>query len=265
MELQKPFDTVHFCITLPANFGKLRAHFRRGYRLMKFTNRAFSRADLLFCVAGITFLFALAASLFAGTKSESQRAVCFNNLRQIGRAFHVWGNDYEEKLPWQTYVSAGGTRHHMLGGNAWWQYSWISNQLGSPRILVCPADGPKRPADNWGTGPGGFLNPAYRNNGLSYSPFLHALANNPASLLAGDRNFGMDQSSTTCPFFVSGGSCFALFAPGIRTWTNAVHGLAGHLLFMEGSVQFTTPTEFQQAISRSEEGDTGVVHGLAVF
>src|SRR2546423_14524517 len=110
---------------------------------MKKTDLAFTRIELLFCMLGVAVIVLPAVSLLASNKSESQRAVCFNNLRQIGRAFHVWGSDYQDQMPWQVpYGSAGGTLYGPGGlpGNAFWHYSWISNQLGSPKILVCPAD-----------------------------------------------------------------------------------------------------------------------------
>src|SRR3954468_14533384 len=136
---------------------------------MKSKERAFCRTDVLFCVFGVSLLFAMAASLCASSKSESQRAICFNNLRQIGRAFHVWGSDHDDRLPWQvsyTLGTAAGTGGNPLSPNTFFQYSWVSNQLGTPKILVCPADSAsKKIASNWGTSPaGGFLHINYRNN-----------------------------------------------------------------------------------------------------
>ena len=225
---------------------------------MKSAARAFSRADLLFCVVGLTVLFALAASLLANSKSESQRVICFNNLRQIGRAFHVWGNDHQDLMPWQVELDDGGTLWHVLGGNLWLHYSWISNELGSPKILVCPADNvPKKIASDWGTGPSGFLNPQYRNNSVSYTLFLHALADNLRSLLATDRNIRSD--------IASGCSFLANVNSGVRqlggrnseneTWTNAIHGIIGHVLFADGTVSFTTQSELIDAVDPSTRDD----------
>jgi hypothetical protein len=241
---------------------------------MKTSDRAFSRADLLFCLFALTLLFALAASLFASNKTESQRIVCGNNLRQIGRAFHVWGNDHDDLLPWQAPRSStgdGGTignPNAALMNNAWFHYSWISNQLGSPKILVCPSDPQKRIATNWGNAPGGFLNVINRANSISYPIFLHAQALTAASLLSGDRNFRVDIRFTPCSYGVS--QAFGLVPHGIGAWTNSsqsyanglYHGVVGHLLFMDGSTRFTTSAEFQEAISAPGQGDDVDVHGL---
>jgi len=68
---------------------------------MKKTDLAFTRIELLFCLLGAALLVLPAISLLASNKSESQRVICFNNLRQIGRAFQQWANDHNEKFPWQ--------------------------------------------------------------------------------------------------------------------------------------------------------------------
>ena len=40
----------------------------------------------------------------------------------------------------------------------WFQFSWVSNELNSPKVLVCASDKQKHAAENWGsTDPtGGF-------------------------------------------------------------------------------------------------------------
>src|SRR4026208_1900942 len=98
---------------------------------MKIEERAFTRTGLLFCGCGLAFLLAMALSVSGSNTSDSRRAVCANNLRQIGRAFHIWGSDHDDLLPWQISsitTGAGGTSGPNLALNAWWHYSLISNQ-----------------------------------------------------------------------------------------------------------------------------------------
>jgi len=231
------------------------------------TERGFTRIELLFCIISGSILAGMAVSLLAGNKSESQRTICFNNLRQIGRGFQMWAADHEDLFPWQVNWDNGsgeGTRGHPLAANAWFHYAVVSNQFGSPKILACPADPQKHAATRWDLSPGGFLNAAYRNNGLSYPLLLHALANSPSSLLSADRNFRVDQFGSGCTY-VPSPVCFSLFGQGNATWTNAVHGLAGHLLFSDGAVQFTTSSELRRAVSPVGQDDNGTsVHGLPV-
>jgi hypothetical protein len=231
---------------------------------MKITERAFTRTDLLFCGCGLALLMTMALSVWGSNQSESRHALCANNLRQIGRAFHLWGSDHDELLPWRIVSDTGGqgSGGPNLALNAWWHYSVISNQLGSPKILACPADEKKVVANNWSTAPGGFLNVGARNNALSYPLFLHANSMSPSSLLAGDRNFRVDQANTSCSY-LSTPAAFAILRGGVGTWTNALHGTIGHLLTMDGNVRFTTPAEFQQAIAAPGQDDNGTAaHGL---
>src|SRR5258706_4086701 len=137
---------------------------------MKKTDLAFTRIELLFCLLGAALLIVPAISLLASNKSESQRIICFNNLRQVGHAFQVWASEHNEMLPWQVPPADGGTDGHPLGANLWFQFTTISNQLGTPRTLVCPANPlTTKAAKTWGNEPGGgFLSPVYRNNAVSY-------------------------------------------------------------------------------------------------
>src|SRR4051794_31545831 len=101
---------------------------------MKINNHAFTRIELFFCAAAITLILIPALSVLASNKSDSQRIVCLNNLRQIGRAFQVWASDNGNANPWRV-PPPDGTKGHPLLGNLWYQFAVISNQLGSPKLL----------------------------------------------------------------------------------------------------------------------------------
>jgi len=137
-------------------------------------------------------------------------------------------------------------------------------RIGEKTPRGCSARSQKHAATRWDLSPGGFLSAAYRNNALSYPPLLHALANSPVSLLSGDRNFRVDQFGSSCTY-VPSGVCFSLLNGGNTAWTNAVHGFAGHLLFTDGAVQFTTSSDLRRAVSPVGQDDNGTsVHGLPV-
>src|SRR4051812_36082045 len=103
---------------------------------------AFSRIEFVVVLATLALLAGVTMPALANSKSRSQRVTCLANLQQIGRAIHLWGNDHGNKVPWQTDVSEGGTfsAASSLKNQAWWQFAWMSNELVTPRILVCPAD-----------------------------------------------------------------------------------------------------------------------------
>jgi hypothetical protein len=226
------------------------------FKDMKTSNQAFTRIELLFCALGVGLLLIPAISLLASNKSESERVVCFNNLRQIGRAFNVWANDHDESYPWKVDQTEGGLLHSPLAKLLWFQFDVVSNQLGSPNILVCPSD-LQTPAiaDNWGNGPGGLARTGNQNNALSYFLALHASPYAGTSLLSGDRNLIPSANNVSCSFLpVSVCSQLAPYDPGVR-WTNSVHGTIGHLLFTDGAVQFSTTPELQALLIRNRVSD----------
>ncbi len=154
-------------------------------------------------------------------------------------------------LPWQVPPADGGTDGHPLGANLWFQFTTISNQLGTPRTLVCPANPlTTKAAKTWGNEPGGgFLSPVYRNNAVSYFIALHAEPASGTSLLSGDPNI-RGSGLSTCSYVPVGGVAIVFSSQDVQ-WTNAIHGTSGHLLFGDGSVQFTSSAELRSVVSRN--------------
>jgi len=234
--------------------------------IMKKTDLAFTRIELLFCFLGATLVTIPAVSLLASNKSESQRVVCFNNLRQIGNGFLSWANEHNDNFPWrlmwpQGQPPDGGTFGHPLGPNLWFQFLWASNHIGSPKVLVCPADaGTPSLAENWISQPAGLALKGYQNGAVSYFIGLHAMPNSPASLLSGDRNIAPTARNAGCSLMT--GNVATLLGsndPNVR-WTNAIHGTFGHLLFGDGSVRFTTSEELRSV--NPDNGDVQSIHIL---
>jgi len=224
----------------------------------------FTRADLLACVAVLVLLIALALPGLATLRRDSSHAVCVNNLRQIGRAFHVWGQDYNGRLPFRVMNTEGGLRGHPLLGNLWFDFAWISNHLASPRVLACPADVQKKAAPDWGA----FLSPAFRNAGVSY--FLQMDAGYalgfvvgpeaaPMHLVSGDRNIVPD-GRASCSVGLQDVAALRSRPVTSPFWTNQVHGLWGNLLLFDGQVR---TAGYHTATNLAAQGDdNGVLHLL---
>ena len=217
---------------------------------MKRTNQGFTRVELFFCALGIALLLAPALSLLASNRSESQRIICFNNLSRIGQAYRVWASDHNDTNPMWVPVSEGGYYGAALVGNAWYQFTAISNQLGSPKFLVCPADFfTQSIATDWGAQPNGFLNAQNRANALSYAIYLHASPQDGKSILCSDRSFRASSINQICLSGVN--ACIGLAPTDLNIgWTNEVHKTSGHLLFNDGSVVFSSSEELRSAVSR---------------
>ncbi len=61
--------------------------------------RAFTLIELLVVIAIIAILAAILFPVFAQAREAARKASCQSNLRQIGSAFQLYSQDYDERLP----------------------------------------------------------------------------------------------------------------------------------------------------------------------
>ena len=213
--------------------------------------RAFTRLELAVVLATLALLACLAFPGLANGKPRSERVICVNNLRQIGQGFQMWATDHGGLPPCRDYARQmapgiydpdGGTRGHPLDSQVWFQFSWVSNQLGSPKILACPADPLVRPAQDWSANANmGFMHPALRSEAISFFLGLHALDDYPRSILAGDRNLSVTSIGGTCWSGIRNPQTINPSFPTLA-WVNDIHGPSGNLLLTSGVVlQLATP------------------------
>jgi type II secretory pathway pseudopilin PulG len=237
--------------------------------------------ELLVVLTIMILLGGLLLPALTRSKVKAAKAGCASNMKQVTLAFIVWVNDREKDvLPWRVDVADGGTRNHPSGlqNNAWFQYSWISNELPNPRVLACPSDRQAKPADTFDAAPdGGFLSPAYKNEACSYNLGLEGGSRRESStalplvpdaeadhedLLISDRN------SNTRP--AANGSCSSglesihQLTTGDSQWLrqpNYGHGIVGNVALCDGSVLLTRQTELNQLIAKSAR-ENSAVHWL---
>src|SRR5205823_12608902 len=106
----------------------------------------FTRVELAMSVGAFSLLCLITLPLLGNTNSRAGRVTCLNNLRQIGQAEQVWANDHRDKLPWRVDFTEGGSQRAPLQNQAWFSYSVMTNELGTPAILACPSDTATRAA-----------------------------------------------------------------------------------------------------------------------
>jgi prepilin-type N-terminal cleavage/methylation domain-containing protein len=106
---------------------------------------AFTLIELLVVIAVIAILAAILFPVFAQAREAGRKAVCLSNQREIGLAFRLYTQDYDEGYPntndpylwvgmrWRwpvmPYVGAGQS-----------QAANFTAANGSPSILICPSD-----------------------------------------------------------------------------------------------------------------------------
>jgi competence protein ComGC len=221
---------------------------------------AFTRAELLVIVAVLALLTFVILPALANNQLRSARVVCANNLRQIGAAIQLWGNDHNDQPPWELAPDQGGTKLHSLGVNSWLHFSWVSNELNSARILLCPSD-TGRLADDFSFSPtGGYLHPNFRNLATSY--FLtHAFYGGQFVLLAGDRNLGSD-GATSCSRFPRVTRLNLQPLSAALSWDTNLHNRAGNVVRLDGSVNQYSNDGLRAAVNAQPISDRGDLHIL---
>jgi len=95
------------------------------------TRAAFTLIELLVVIAIIAILAAILFPVFAQAREKARSASCLSNIKQMGLAFGMYSQDYDEKNP-------NGINWYYPGGNGWagQVYPYVKNI----KIYACPSD-----------------------------------------------------------------------------------------------------------------------------
>ncbi len=199
----------------------------------------FTLVELLVVIAIIALLASLLLPVLNKGELSGKRAVCINDLAQIGLAFHTFSNDHSGKFPMAVSTNEGGTLEYVQEGfesgsifyTAYYQFQALSNELVFPRILVCPTD-LRQAATNFAV---------LTNENLSYFVGVSATFDQPESILAGDRN--ISTNSYLQPTILQMGPLSSLW------WTWEMHQQKGDVLFADGHVEQWNDASFNPNVN----------------
>jgi len=199
----------------------------------RFSNQGFTLVGLIIIVAVLAILAAMLLPALASAKRKATRIQCVNNLKQCGLAFRIWEGDNGDKYPMAVSTEKGGTMEFTGGADTFRHFQVMSNELSTPKILVCPAD-VRVAAVN-------FVQ--LKNKNVSYFVSLDASEPNPQRFLDGDRNLNADPAPENGILKV---------VPGQRlSWTSAMHVNQGNLGLADGSVQQVSNAGLREALRNS--------------
>jgi len=198
-----------------------------------FTNQGFTLVGLLIIIAVLAILAAMLLPALASAKRKAQRINCVNNLKQDGLAFRLWEGDNGDKYPMAVSTNKGGTMEYAEDGNAFHHFQVMSNELSTPKILVCPADNRTAAAS--------FAR--LKNQNVSYFVSLDATEVRPQMLLTGDRNVTNGLSPVR--------SVLELRPEIPAGWTEAMHNGQGNVGLADGSVQQVSIPGLQQMLKNT--------------
>jgi competence protein ComGC len=214
-------------------------------------NQALTRTEAIVVIATLAVLFVLLLpALVTVGHNGRQRINCISNLKQIGIAYRLWEGDNNGKYPMAVSVTNGGAMELLATGNVAACFQVMSNELSTPKILICPQDTKAILAANFGEG--------FNNRNISYFVGLDVTnETNPQMFLSGDDNLaiggvpvksGLLELLTNTPIAWTSGRHVA---SNSHFWTPARDRFFGNISMADGSAQQVTKDDLQKALQQT--------------
>lgn len=201
-------------------------------------NQGLTFIDVVIVIGLMIVLMVVIMPILARQRRPIQAINCVSNLKQVDLSFRIWEGDNNNEYPMGLSVTNGGAREWVATNNLAACYRLMSNELSTPKILICPADTKVVESTN-GFGPG------FGNNNISY--FLNVDVTNedhPSMVMIGDDNFQINGALVNSGLLTFRTNAPVLWGPGRHGddphrhfWTPPPKAFVGNLGFADGSVE----------------------------
>jgi len=197
--------------------------------------QAFSLIELLVLLLVLVVLSLCLIPGLVPARRQSKLG-CVNNLKQVGLAFRTWCIDSSGDYPMQAPTAVGGTKELIGSGQVFIHFLVMSNELSTPKILVCPWDKAKMGAATFSSG--------LSDTNVSYFVGTDSKETEPRMLLSGDRHLASQGQPIKPGLFLLTTNNTSI------SWTKAMHRFCGNVALADGSVQSYRSKELREAVPR---------------
>jgi type II secretory pathway pseudopilin PulG len=185
---------------------------------MKRRCSGFTIVEVLALLVAIIALVAVFIRPAGRNRPAASRIKCVNNLKNFGLAARIYATDHNNQFPGAFLPTNTEDRSRLKAAD---YFLMITNELSTPKIVLCPSDKGRVLTDNWRR---------LSNANISYFISLTADETQPMVYLAGDRNLTANgQPLPTGLHTVTTNQQLG--------WSKEIHVEKGQIAISDGSVQ----------------------------
>ncbi len=196
--------------------------------------RALTLLELLVVIAILALLAWMLLPAITRREARSPIIECAYHLKRIGIALRQFAADHRDRFPMEISTNQGGSLE--WGGQASRHFLAITNDLATPRVLLCPTDKERTSARDW---------LSFGNQNLSYFISLDADRHEPQMILASDRIVSLGALPARRGLMTLTTNRLVGFFP-------AIHRHRTIVLLADGSVIICTPAQVRDQLQKAE-------------